>query len=58
VDTHKKLLSNFLGNFYFAHGEGPENKNNNNNNNNKNNNTHVYFKERDFGDQRWMDSFP
>jgi hypothetical protein len=47
MDTHKKLLNDFLENFHFAHGEGPEN-----NNNNKNNNTHVYFKERDIGYQR------
>jgi hypothetical protein len=45
------LFNDFYGCFYFVREEGPKN-------NNKNNNTHVYFKERAFGNQRWMDSFP
>ena len=50
------LLNNSLGDFHFARGKGPENNNCNKNNNN-NNNTQVYYKERGFGDQRWMDIF-
>ena len=55
MDTHKILLKDFLGYFHFVHGDGPENKNNGSSNNN---NKRVYFKERDFVDQRRMDNFP